>query len=99
MDDLLVFWDWDEERFLSDIENHCYLLPLKLEAGKEGTFLERTKSWFHIGSKMTTRLERSRGPNAMRISTAAVNSSRSAQCSWHACKRYKRWRAMGMRYG
>ena len=32
--------DWDEERFLSDIENHCYLPPLKLEAGKEGTFLE-----------------------------------------------------------
>ena len=44
MDDLLVFYarrrDWDEERFLSDIENHCYLPPLKLEAGKEGTFLE-----------------------------------------------------------
>jgi len=44
MDDLLVFYarhsGWDEERFLKDISSHCYLPPLRLEAGREGTFLE-----------------------------------------------------------
>ena len=36
MDDLLAFYaqrpDWDEERFLGDIREHCYLPPLRLEA-------------------------------------------------------------------
>ena len=44
MDDLLAFYalhpEWDEERFLGDIRKHCYLPPLRLEAGTEGTFLE-----------------------------------------------------------
>ena len=44
MDDLLVFYaagaGWDEERFLKDLCNECYLPPLKLEDGGDGTFLE-----------------------------------------------------------
>ena len=44
MDDLLAFYaqrpDWDEGRFLHDIREHCYLPPLRLEPGTEGTFLE-----------------------------------------------------------
>ena len=31
---------WDEERFLRDLCGECYLPPLKLEDGGEGTFLE-----------------------------------------------------------
>ncbi len=42
MDDLLVFYarhsGWDEERFLKDISSHCYLPPLRLEAGGKGRF-------------------------------------------------------------
>ena len=44
MDDLLVFYAqhsrWDEARFLEDISSQCYLPPLKLEDGGDGTFLE-----------------------------------------------------------
>ena len=44
MDDLLAFYalhpQWEEERFLGDIRKHCYLPPLRLESGTEGTFLE-----------------------------------------------------------
>ena len=44
MDDLLIFYarssGWDEERFLRDLCGECYLPPLKLEDGGEGTFLE-----------------------------------------------------------
>ena len=44
MDDLIAFYaqrpDWDDARFLGDIRGHCYLPPLRLEAGTEGTFLE-----------------------------------------------------------
>ena len=44
MDDVLCFYasssNWDEERFLADLCSECYLPPLKLEDGGEGTFLE-----------------------------------------------------------
>ena len=44
MTDLLVFFAqnprWDEERFLCDISEHCYLPPLQLEEGTAGIFLE-----------------------------------------------------------
>ena len=48
MDDIcLVYvkppW-WDHERFLRDFEkSECYMDPLKLEPGKEGTFLRRLR--------------------------------------------------------
>ena len=33
--------EWDSERFIDDFQkSECYQKPLKLEAGKEGTFLE-----------------------------------------------------------
>ena len=45
MDDICLVYAkpqwWDHERFLSDFEkSECYMDPLKLEPGKEGTFLE-----------------------------------------------------------
>ena len=50
MDDILLVYAesdaWDSERFISDFQKStCYQEPLKLEAGKDGIFLE-TK--FHI---------------------------------------------------
>ena len=45
MDDIALAYTkpswWDHERFLRDFEkSECYMEPLKLEPGKEGTFLE-----------------------------------------------------------
>jgi hypothetical protein len=44
MDDLICVTahgdGWDRERFLKDLSNECYLPPLRLEDGGEGTFLE-----------------------------------------------------------
>jgi hypothetical protein len=44
MDDVLTFYahgpDWDEAKFLDHLNNECYLPPLKLVDGGEGTFLE-----------------------------------------------------------
>ena len=45
MDDILVVYadtpEWDSEKFLEDFQrSECYQEPLKLEAGKDGTFLE-----------------------------------------------------------
>jgi len=50
MDDILMCYkrdgQWDHETFLSDFErSDCYHPPLKLEDGKEGTFLETTFKW------------------------------------------------------
>ena len=45
MDDVIMLYvktpAWDSERFVADFErSECYMEPLKLEAGKAGTFLE-----------------------------------------------------------
>ena len=45
MDDILMMYvernDWDAQRFISDFKkSECYMEPLTLEDGKEGTFLE-----------------------------------------------------------
>ena len=49
--------DWDGERFEADFaESHCYQEPLKLEAGKEGTFLE-TRYWVEDGKQIRHRLK------------------------------------------
>jgi hypothetical protein len=49
MDDILMVYaktsSWDAEKFMADFtESQCYQKPLKLEAGKEGIFLE-TNYW------------------------------------------------------
>jgi len=49
MDDICVAYvdhpRWDSAAFLQDLEkSHCYQEPLKLEAGRDGTFLE-TRFW------------------------------------------------------
>ena len=53
MDDILLVYAkttaWDGEQFEADFaESQCYQEPLKLEAGKEGTFLE-TRYWVADG--------------------------------------------------
>jgi len=50
MDDILMVYAktsaWDAERFVSDFaKSQCYQEPLRLEAGKDGTFLETT---YHV---------------------------------------------------
>ena len=44
MDDVLAFYahgaDWDEARFLEHLNTECYLPPLELGDGGDGTFLE-----------------------------------------------------------
>jgi hypothetical protein len=45
MDDILLAYvnreDWDSAAFIKDFKrSECYMTPLKLEDGKEGTFLE-----------------------------------------------------------
>ena len=54
MDDILMAYvetpKWDSERFVADFtESECYQKPLRLEAGKEGTFLE-TRYWVEDGN-------------------------------------------------
>ena len=49
MDDILMVYadtpQWDSKRFIDDFtRSECYMEPLKLEDGKEGTFLE-TRFW------------------------------------------------------
>ena len=61
MDDIMLVYakteDWDGERFEADFaESHCYQEPLKLEAGKEGTFLE-TRYWVADGKRIRHRLK------------------------------------------
>ena len=49
MDDIAIVYastpQWDSERFIADFtQSQCYQEPLKLEPGKDGTFLE-TRVW------------------------------------------------------
>ena len=48
-DDIAIVYastpQWDSERFIADFtQSQCYQEPLKLEPGKDGTFLE-TRVW------------------------------------------------------
>ena len=54
MDDILLVYakteKWDSEKFVEDfVASECYQKPLKLEAGKDGTFLE-TRFWVEEGN-------------------------------------------------
>ena len=61
MDDICIVYarndeKWDATRFVTDLgASECYQKPLKLEAGKDGTFLE-TRFWIE-GDQIRFRLK------------------------------------------
>ena len=104
MDDIMLVYaktaEWDGERFEADFaESQCYQEPLKLEAGKEGTFLEtRYIGWRMARSSTASRTimrvgARIRMCGAISTSTRIRRFYRSAQHLPRVCGKYKRWRA------
>ena len=70
MDDILLVYAktdaWDADKFLEDFtHSHCYQEPLRLEPGKEGTFLE-TSFWVH-GDRIRHQLKNDNGGGAIKV--------------------------------
>ena len=106
MDDRITVYakppHFDAPLLLHDLETECYWPPLELEAGRQDTFLEKSfqlcDNEFRFWLNNDNIAGKRHACGGMRISTAMPASRRNGQCSWRACRRYKRWRAMGMRY-